>query len=1131
MSLRNKDTLLIIGDQSSDRVELRKIFESKFYILEAENAYEGSLLLTQNQEYIVAVLADIPLYELKNLADICSAEIKKAIPLIAITETTVTGSNEEYAFILGATDVVLKPYTTLSILRRVETLADLNMHQKNLERLVASQSETIRQNSQIMIDTLATIIEYRSNETGNHVLRIRNFTKVLLEEVQKNFPEYELTPEIIAIITNASSLHDIGKIAIPDHILNKPARLTDEEFEIMKTHTTIGSELIDNFKYINDETYLRYIYNVTLYHHERWDGSGYPKGLKGDGIPICAQVVGVADAYDSLTSKRAYKPAYSHEVAINMILNGECGEFSPKILDCLKTVQAEFAYLSKKFADGFSVKSEELSMELPSLAKTGGARNALQTTQRKYHALLHYMNQTVVELDLTNSIYHVVYNPNPDFASMFKNLSFEKLPERILDEMMHPDDVKQAGEQYGKGMAKLFLQGGQTYSFNCHMHSPIHNCYYPYEITLQKIVSEDPSVRQMIIIFNRIEGEGPKDYTAEAAQKPLYQSPALLEISNAVICCLNDDSLTICEGQSSLSPILGFSLENIWNGYNNSLANMIHPDDKAEVLRRMRKQDIRSGRKELQFRIACKQGGYAWVLCRSRADIDVDGVEYLYCTITDISEIKEAHESLEGKIQRAEILLNMYNNVMFEWDIKTDIAMFENWENRFGYKQETVSFSEAMQNAAHVHPDDRPMLLESLSTALSGPEAQYIDVRILNSEGKYLWSRIRAKVVRDKNGEPLKLIGIVYDIDSLKNDAISMQQQAQNDELTGLLNKGSVQREIKKYLSEKSDDSFGAMLILDVDNFKSVNDSLGHFYGDEVLKQMGQTLKSLFRSKDIVGRVGGDEFVIMLKDLPNKEVLDVRCNLLCDAFRSLFAKLTPNLPVSVSLGAALAPEHGKTYASLYKFADEALYVSKARGKNQYSIYSAGDSFAKIASRTKTTKIDSDYRTVLGDEAVFQFAFETLYESHDLERSVNELLAYVGIHFNVSRVYIFENNADNTACSNTFEWCNVGITPEIESLQNLSYETDLSNWDKVYEENGMLYCSDVSELPPEIRRVVEPQGIKSMLHSAIKDKGVFRGFVGFDECLENHLWTQEQVNVLKLISDVLSVFVTKLRNEK
>jgi hypothetical protein len=239
-------------------------------------------------------------------------------------------------------------------------------------------------------------------------------------------------------------------------------------------------------------------------------------------------------------------------------------------------------------------------------------------------------------------------------------------------------------------------------------------------------------------------------------------------------------------------------------------------------------------------------------------------------------------------------------------------------------------------------------------------------------------------------------------------------------------------------------------------------------------------------------------------------------------------KLMPKLQVSVSVGAALVPRHGTNFADLFRHADEALYAAKRAGKCQYHIYSAKDAYQALAGDVSLTRIDSDEQPAMLGETLMRFVFHRLYESRDIDATINELLAYIGTQFNVSRVYIFENNDDNTTCSNTFEWCNKGIQPEKENLQNLSYLTDLAGWPDVYKDNGVLYCTDIHELEPRFRDIVEPQGIKSMLHCAILDRGVFRGYVGFDECTANYLWTQNQVAMLQFLAEVLAVFLIKQR---
>ena len=1126
-----KDTLLLIGDAGSDRSNLHSIFEASYYLLEAENAAQGILLLEQNARYIAAVLADIPLDnggELRSLVEAAQTNGEDQIPVIALISPSGTGENEEYAFVLGAADVVLKPYTKLAVQRRIQVLVDLYQHQWHLEKLVENQSNTIRSANQTILDTLSSIIEYRSAESGNHVLRIRGFTKILLEALAGSFPEYGLDETTIDIITSAAVLHDIGKISVPDHILGKPGRLTEQEYAVMKAHTTIGSEMVEQLKGLGDTTYLRYIYNITRYHHERWDGGGYPEGLVGDAIPICAQVVGLTDAFDALTTQRSYKPAYAYDVAVNMILNGECGMFSPKLLECFKRVRQQLVELAIKYADGYSPKSDDIRIPLPGPAPQTFALDALQLSQLKYHTLLHHMNDTVIEMDLENRIYHVVYNPNPDFVSLLENTPFDRLSDRIIRECVHPEESKEVAVKYATGMTQLFRQGSRKYSFTCRLFSPPHEEYRLYEITFQRLNTGNPDQRMMVVIFHALGIS--KGTPVPAKPQSLLESPILYDLNNAVLCCLSDEAMTLREGISSLTPLTGYGIDDIWYKFGNSLIGLAVPEDRAALASAMQRQDIRSGRVECEFRLHHKSGQPVWVQCRSRASVAADGVEYRYHTLTDITKLKAREQALEQLLQRSRIVLDQTTSAVFEWDLAADkLTCTDKIRQRFGYQVEGEGYSRRMEGANNFHPDDLPLLREKLRALREGKITDLVDVRIANSEGRYCWSRIRATAVTDGDGRVSSLVGIVHDIDDLKSDALDMKKQAQRDELTKLLNKNSTQLEVVEYLGNREDRSLAAMLLLDLDNFKTVNDSLGHMYGDAVLTQVGNTLRNMFRSQDVVGRIGGDEFMILLKDLPNQEVIQDRCKLLVETLGNQLAQLMPNLAVSVSVGAAVAPRDGVGFTELYRHSDEALYTAKRKGKNQYKIYTALDKYDSMADpASRSTVIDSDNHPTMDDDALMRFAFQSLYESRDVEATINELLSFIGMRFNVSRVYIFENNEDNTACSNTFEWCNQGIPPEKDHLQNLSYETDIPNWQSVYDKNGMLYCTDIEELDPVIRDVVEPQGIRSMLHCAILEQGAYRGFVGFDECTANCFWTPGQVTALRFLAEILAVFLIKER---
>ena len=248
------------------------------------------------------------------------------IPVIMISAAENT-ANIERAYDLGVADYIRRPFERVMVLRRVQNVLMLYAKQKRLTRLVTDQVYEKEHNSVLMISILSHVVEFRNSESGHHVLHIRILTDLLLHQLVRRTDRYQLDESDISLISTASALHDIGKIMIPDGILNKPGRLTEEEYAVIKTHTTEGAKILKDLSSgisRADEPLLQVAHAICRWHHERWDGGGYPDKLCGDEIPIAAQVVALADVYDALTSERCYKPAYSHEQAVAMILNGEC---------------------------------------------------------------------------------------------------------------------------------------------------------------------------------------------------------------------------------------------------------------------------------------------------------------------------------------------------------------------------------------------------------------------------------------------------------------------------------------------------------------------------------------------------------------------------------------------------------------------------------------------------------------------------------------------------------------------------------------------------------------------------------------------------------------------------------------
>ena len=332
-----KQRILIADDSAMNRAILTEMLGDGYDILEAENGLQAVSVM-QSDENIDLLLLDIMMPEMDGFEVL--AMMKKChwiddIPVIMISAENAS-SFVERAYDLGASDYISRPFDTAVVRRRVINTLMLSAKQKRLVQLVAEQVYEKEKSNSTMINILSHIVEFRNGESGLHVLHIQTATEILLHTLVQQTDRYKLTTADISLISTASALHDIGKINIPESILNKPGKLTKEEFDTMKTHTTIGAEILDKLPFQQESDLVKTAYAICRWHHERYDGRGYPDGLKGEQIPIAAQVVAMADVYDALTSERCYKKAYSHDTAIQMILNGECGAFNPLLLQCLQ---------------------------------------------------------------------------------------------------------------------------------------------------------------------------------------------------------------------------------------------------------------------------------------------------------------------------------------------------------------------------------------------------------------------------------------------------------------------------------------------------------------------------------------------------------------------------------------------------------------------------------------------------------------------------------------------------------------------------------------------------------------------------------------------------------------------------
>lgn len=618
--------------------------------------------------------------------------------------------------------------------------------------------------------------------------------------------------------------------------------------------------------------------------------------------------------------------------------------------------------------------------------------------------------------------------------------------------------------------------------------------------------------------------------SAELRERNRDLDALMNNIPGGVMCCDATDELNLLQFSDGLLSMLGYTREELGTVFHNRFSEMIYEPDIAPTWEAVHAQLEKGNTKLIEYRMARKDGGLIWVQDRGQLMRREDGREVFYCILLDITETKKAQEDLRLSLERHQIIMDQTNDIIFEWQVKQDTLTFSpNWEKKFGYEPVRENVHARLLDNPHLHPDDVPLLRRKMSDILEREPYQEAELRIQKRDGGYLWCRVRATLQKDRAGEPAKAVGVILDIDAEKREAQRMRERAERDTLTGLYNKGTMEAKADHALGALMPGENAVLLMIDIDNFKQVNDFYGHLSGDVMLTEAARMLQDMFRASDILGRIGGDEFTVLLRGSGAQAIAGRKAQEVLDAFARLLPAQGGGPVFSCSVGIAQAPQDGTDYLTLYKKADAALYRAKMQGKNTYAFYTQLP-LEGLGAPTQSTvgqTIDSELGTGVMRSSLAEYVFHILYQSDDVEKAIPSVLEIVGRHVGVSRVYIFEDSEDGTYCDNTFEWCNDGIVPQIDQLQHM-LEGELADYYKNFNEDGIFYCRDIHALPPNQVQVLEAQGIKSMLQCVIRDDGKPRGYIGFDECRESRFWTQEQTDLLCIVAEIVSVYLLKAR---
>lgn len=594
-------------------------------------------------------------------------------------------------------------------------------------------------------------------------------------------------------------------------------------------------------------------------------------------------------------------------------------------------------------------------------------------------------------------------------------------------------------------------------------------------------------------------------------------------IPGAILIVGSDANFTIQQANQGYFDLIGFTREEVAAQFYNQAVRTIHPADLEDSLRSFmtQVQTQPDAPFHIKARLVHRQDGYRFVHFSGRYNQADESFCFL---LVDISEQQEALEQLQRERDFNALVASLSEDAFFDCDILAGTMRYSpNFSAKFGLPEQVLQYPQ-----------------ELLERGLIAAESQHLyEQRFLRTEEGIIEEELhlsaphdgplcylcRYQVFHDSLGIPTRAVGKLRDITAQKQHLLELSRKAERDPLTGIFNKRATELLIIDRLERSKPDERHALLLIDVDNFKEVNDRLGHLYGDVVLTQLADGLRRLFRAEDVIGRIGGDEFFVFLPGGERGELLNSRTQQVCDLFRQTFQDKQESVHISASVGIACWPMHGEDFFSIYRHADRALYTVKQRGKDGFFVYDGMESRAYESCRTE---IDSR-----GTQKNFaanrpEYIFKLLYEAKDVPAVIRLVLKLFGEHFSYSRAYIAEYSEDGTRVSNTFEWCAVGITSEIEGLQNLPMQLG-KTIDLALRTQGRFVMRTLDDLPENgERELLAKQGIHSMLCFAIESEDQPVGFIGFDDCTGERYPSTPEIDELAVICQMLATFLLRLR---
>ena len=584
--------------------------------------------------------------------------------------------------------------------------------------------------------------------------------------------------------------------------------------------------------------------------------------------------------------------------------------------------------------------------------------------------------------------------------------------------------------------------------------------------------------------------------------------------------CKYDGDFTMVYCSDGFYYLTGYTLEEIADLFDNQFLKMIYPHDRETVKQSIDVQLHTGSVIDIQYRIQKKDGTLVWILERGQLMVESGREPELYSLLIDITDQREIMQELEISNERYQIVLDQSDSMIFDYDILNSTILNSTGGRQIaGGGYAIKNFPESFLKTGMIHPDDIESFRKMFESVKNGEHNAEGECRMKLENGDYLWYNIKITTIFSKEGKAIRAIGRISDITCQKEATQRLLHKAQRDGLTDLLNKIATQNLIEQALCDKEP---CALYMIDVDHFKEVNDNLGHMFGDAVLADIGGKLKKLFRASDIVGRIGGDEFMVLLKNVDNPALIVEKALAINQCLQQTFNTC---YSISGSVGVAVSPKDGTTYTELYKKADIALYEAKRGGRNRFVLFDSSAESQKHLETcpecrntlTPTMEYSAPLDKSFHDD-ILSYVSDMLYHAKDFESVMNIILRMIGERFHISRAYIFEDS-EKTALKNIYEWCAEGIPPRHTLQEETAFDIL-----PLFNEDGVFFCGDTRLLQHPLREELLKHGVKSVLYFCIERDGKLKGVVGFDACKEERVWSSEEISTLSCIAKMIDLFI-------